>query len=457
MNAMIRIWVMFLCFQRRHYNKAPLVWLSNTWHWKDKHQELYEQFCMWPPIFDEYPVENTHSIIRAQTKPSDTSSKLQQRAKSIFQSKAKQTNFRSTFTPAKPFSFSQKQVNFLKVKCAELLTNIFTAINKNLGAASTVIRRKKKYIHLPHLFGQDAAKYKVLPLGFHACQEPNQDCRCDLKSCTVTNGDEPWKLFSGCWHSFHDTCLNGSPFCPICQKLLETKTKELGATAKEAIFNTTPSTSTIETDIEPDDDSSMPETLPSEDSHKCDETVKSLHKRIEDLMPSPKPTYHHQQSEASVALNPHVTSTKQPQSSSNELEPLNEIQNAYHETQQQSPPVNGFSTRLLPWDICQINITGRPKPSNACTIIASLWCRKFLKKNISISGCTHGRFDDVTSSYKQTIQTGNMLYNNFNLPAHQPNLEVCDVVNKIPDLTLKILNDVGFFDGQTMSHSRTKL
>ena len=42
MNAMIRIWVMFLCLQRRHYNKAPLVWLSNTWHWKGKHQELYE-------------------------------------------------------------------------------------------------------------------------------------------------------------------------------------------------------------------------------------------------------------------------------------------------------------------------------------------------------------------------------------------------------------------------------
>ena len=73
----------------------------------------------------------------------------------------------------------------------------------------------------------------------------------------------------------------------------------------------------------------MAETLPSEDSQKCDETVKSLHKRIEDLMPSPKPTCHHQQSEASVALNPPVTSSKQPQSSSNEHEPQSEIQNTY--------------------------------------------------------------------------------------------------------------------------------
>ena len=31
-NAMIRIWVMFVCLNRRHYNKAPLVWLSNAVH-----------------------------------------------------------------------------------------------------------------------------------------------------------------------------------------------------------------------------------------------------------------------------------------------------------------------------------------------------------------------------------------------------------------------------------------
>ena len=89
-NAMIRIWVMFLCLKRRHYNKAPLVWLSNTSHWQNKYNELYEQFSTWPTIFDEYPVENTHSIIRAQTQPSDTADKLQQRAKGIFQSKTKQ-------------------------------------------------------------------------------------------------------------------------------------------------------------------------------------------------------------------------------------------------------------------------------------------------------------------------------------------------------------------------------
>ena len=242
--------------------------------------------------------------------------------------------------------------------------------------------------------------------------------------------------------------MSGSLFCPLCKKLLEHKTKELVATAKEAIFSTTPSISstgsTVETDIDPDDESSMAETLPSEDSQKCDET-KGLHKKIEFLTSSPKPTYHHHRREVleSATLGQPAASSK-PQSSSMRRQPLKEIQNTC-QTQHQLP-VNGFGKQFLPWDICQTNITGRSMASNACTIIASLWCRKFLMKNITISACQHGEFDDITNNYKQAILTGNMLYNSVNLPAHQTNLEVCNVVHRIPDLSLKIQNDVGFFD-----------
>ena len=35
----------------------------------------------WPTIFDEYPVENTHSILRAQTHQSDTAEQLTKKRK----------------------------------------------------------------------------------------------------------------------------------------------------------------------------------------------------------------------------------------------------------------------------------------------------------------------------------------------------------------------------------------
>ena len=31
--AIIRIWIMFTCLQRRHYNKAPFVWIDMCLHW----------------------------------------------------------------------------------------------------------------------------------------------------------------------------------------------------------------------------------------------------------------------------------------------------------------------------------------------------------------------------------------------------------------------------------------
>ena len=41
-HGMIRIWTMFLCLERRHYNKAPLVWLAMVTHWGMHHPGLYQ-------------------------------------------------------------------------------------------------------------------------------------------------------------------------------------------------------------------------------------------------------------------------------------------------------------------------------------------------------------------------------------------------------------------------------
>ena len=40
-RAMIRIWIMFTCLQRRHYNKAPLIWINMCSHWGKNAPQLY--------------------------------------------------------------------------------------------------------------------------------------------------------------------------------------------------------------------------------------------------------------------------------------------------------------------------------------------------------------------------------------------------------------------------------
>ena len=71
-EAMIRVWVMFTCLQRHHYNKAPLIWLAMVTYWRNNNPELYQLIWKNLVIFDEYPVENAHSIIRSKTNDHDS-------------------------------------------------------------------------------------------------------------------------------------------------------------------------------------------------------------------------------------------------------------------------------------------------------------------------------------------------------------------------------------------------
>ena len=92
-------------------------------HWGKHAPQLYNILRNYIAIFDEYPVENTHSILRSQTKGSDSADELRKRAKSIFQSKGKQSD-RSFFTTPRQFSFSHNQLRLLKVRCAHVYKNL---------------------------------------------------------------------------------------------------------------------------------------------------------------------------------------------------------------------------------------------------------------------------------------------------------------------------------------------
>ena len=57
-NAMIRIWVMLMCLERHHYDKAPLVWIAMSTYWGIHNPDLYLMLRLFLLMFDEYPVEN---------------------------------------------------------------------------------------------------------------------------------------------------------------------------------------------------------------------------------------------------------------------------------------------------------------------------------------------------------------------------------------------------------------
>ena len=100
-------------------------------HWGKHAPQLYNILRNYIAIFDEYPMENTHSILRSQTKGSDSADELRKRAKSIFQSKGKQSDYRSFFITPRQFSFSHNQLRLLKVRCAQALSSMFIKISQS--------------------------------------------------------------------------------------------------------------------------------------------------------------------------------------------------------------------------------------------------------------------------------------------------------------------------------------
>ena len=117
------------------------------------------------------------------------------------------------------------------------------------------------------------------------------------------------------------------------------------------------------------------ENLPTGDLENIDTTISKLSHKIASLKPPPKPSNHHLQNERQPPTKPNSTKHAQ----HNKQQPLQEIQNfASNVVQQRQPPkqqqresTNGVIKWLFPKSVCQTQIGGRPKASNACTIIAS--------------------------------------------------------------------------------------
>ena len=106
-------------------------------------------------ITDEYPVENTHSIIRGNTNPSDSPATMIHKAKTIFTSRETQHNFRSTFTPPKNYTFSRSQLKYLNLQSSKLLFDVFQDICEGDGSIVKQIS--------PEVLSSDSV---MLPLGF---------------------------------------------------------------------------------------------------------------------------------------------------------------------------------------------------------------------------------------------------------------------------------------------------
>ena len=130
--------------------------------------------------FDEYPVENFHSLLRAQTFDHDNGDTLCKKAKGLDAKSDVSMSFESTFVIPKNYTFGHKNIDQLKIMAAKFLIDTFQDIKDNLNNATQITRPKRKkrnltYWKLPQLYGDESiVTSKILPLGYQFLgKEPN--------------------------------------------------------------------------------------------------------------------------------------------------------------------------------------------------------------------------------------------------------------------------------------------
>ena len=176
-QSLLQCWVMMLVFKRRHYDKALLVAISLLRYWKDQSHPFHQVMQNSLVAFDEYPIENFHSVLRARTRATDNGDQINLMAKEIDACKHELQTFKALFVPPRKFAFSSKKIKELKNKAAEYLISKFYTISENIGKAEFLPRahgQRKDVVKckLPNLFGDEAISNKVLPVGFLSLENP---------------------------------------------------------------------------------------------------------------------------------------------------------------------------------------------------------------------------------------------------------------------------------------------
>jgi hypothetical protein len=110
---MFRIWAVFYQYQRRHYNKLPLMFLSDVFYWISTNYPISQALTDSLHVFNDYFVENFHSSLRRQIQKSSTPEQIIRQARIVDQMRGS-NSFINTFADNHNIRYSAKQLEYLE-------------------------------------------------------------------------------------------------------------------------------------------------------------------------------------------------------------------------------------------------------------------------------------------------------------------------------------------------------
>jgi hypothetical protein len=132
-STVFRLWSIMKRFNRHNYDKILLAFLSDVHYWKQIQHPIINTLKNHLNSFDEYPVENFHSLLRRHT-TSKVSTANSLRRDAIFLDHFRHDNlFVTSFTPKHDYPYKKKELDDLIKKTALFLLDFFDEIWKNNG------------------------------------------------------------------------------------------------------------------------------------------------------------------------------------------------------------------------------------------------------------------------------------------------------------------------------------
>ena len=259
-DVMMRMAILFICWQRRHYNKSTLSWLSDADYQRSNLPEYWSTKVKWLALITEKKFEIWHSLLRAKTDTFFPAEQIQTVARTLAAA-GFMADFVEFFCPSYIRGTSENNLSVIAGKAAEFIIQLFKEIATNTGKSTQVLQNystaqqslsKSKFLksvsflsQLPRdyctngkpkgnvtynlpTFGVDVDT-KCFPLSYNhetICPdlEPNPKVLCDSLTCRQTDRTV---IRLGCYHMFHPTCLAANSSCPICEKPLQEAARKL--------------------------------------------------------------------------------------------------------------------------------------------------------------------------------------------------------------------------------------
>jgi len=226
-DTIFRLWCMMRRFQRHNYDKILLAFLSDVYYWKSINHPIIETLKNNLNMFDEYVIENFHSLLRRHTTAKVSSSKSLRRDAVFIDNFRNENLFATSFVPKRDYPYKKKDLDEMIKRTALFLLNFFDEIWKSNGKVEKKMegKRNKK----PHYYFTPiptSFPFGALPLGYHSPVPPNMKKFCDKKFCKNPANEEGEVLI--CGHAYHEECFRVLGLkCEHCYKYLDKSIDEL--------------------------------------------------------------------------------------------------------------------------------------------------------------------------------------------------------------------------------------